>query len=182
VLWDDSALVARVRCKLWNEVGDFFAHFALDELSQNRSFLETKHIFTVKIYESLLRLKLLRLKGVVTMDEQTYIITFDTASAADANRYAEELRQALLDASPDVEVRRKRDDPHAQDFGGTLVLVLGTPAAVAVVTAMSNWLARRYQASITIKKADEQIVVQNITSKRADELARLFLGKRQGND
>ena len=38
------------------------------------------------------------------MDEQTYIITFDTASAADANRYAEELRQALLDASPDVKV------------------------------------------------------------------------------
>jgi len=56
------------------------------------------------------------------MDEQTYIITFDNTSAADANRYAEELRHALLDASPDVEVHRRRDDSHTQDFGSTLVL------------------------------------------------------------
>ncbi len=38
------------------------------------------------------------------MDEQIYIITFDDVSATDADRYAEELRQALLDASPDVNV------------------------------------------------------------------------------
>src|SRR6266480_37029 len=111
------------------------------------------------------------------MDEQTYIITFDSASAADANRYAEELRQALLDASPDVEVHRRRDDPRTQDFGGTLVLLLGTPAAGAIVTAIGNWLARRNRASLTIKRADEQIVVQNITSKKAGELAQLLLSK-----
>ena len=29
------------------------------------------------------------------MDEQSYIITFDTVSAAEANYYTEELRQAL---------------------------------------------------------------------------------------
>jgi hypothetical protein len=111
------------------------------------------------------------------MDEQTYIITFDTLSAAEANRYAEELRQVLLDASPDVEVQRRRDDPHTQDFGSTLVLLMGTPAAAATVTAIGNWLARRNRASITIKRADDQIVVQNITSKTADELARLVLNK-----
>ena len=38
------------------------------------------------------------------MDEQIYIITLDDVSATDADRYAEELRQALLDASPDVKV------------------------------------------------------------------------------
>jgi hypothetical protein len=89
------------------------------------------------------------------MDEQTYIITFDTASAADANRYAEELRQALLDASPDVQVHRRRDDPRTQDFGTTLVLLLGTPATAAIVTAIGNWLALRNRASITSKKAGE---------------------------
>ncbi len=64
------------------------------------------------------------------MNKQTSIITFDDVSAADANRYAEELRQVLLEASPDVEVHRRRDDSHPQDFGATLVLLLGTPAAV----------------------------------------------------
>src|SRR5690348_14943325 len=111
------------------------------------------------------------------MNEQTYIITFETASAADANRYAEELRQFLLDASPDVEVHRRRDDSRTQDFGSTLVLLLGTPAAGAIVTAIGNWLALRHRASITVKRADEQIVIQNITSKQAGELAHLLLNK-----
>jgi hypothetical protein len=56
---------------------------------------------------------------------QTYFITFDNASAAEANRYAEELRHIILEASPDVTVQRQRDDPHSQDFGATLVLLLG---------------------------------------------------------
>jgi len=111
------------------------------------------------------------------VDEQTYIITFDDISAAEANRYAEELRQALLDAAPDVEVHRRRDDPRTQDFGATLVLVLGTPAAGAIVTAIGNWLMLRHRASITVKRADEQIIVQNITSKKAGELAQLLLNK-----
>ena len=111
------------------------------------------------------------------MDKQTYILTFDTAGAADANRYAEELKQALLNASPDLQVHRRRDDPHTQDFGGTLVLLIGTPAAAAAVTALGNWLARRSRASITIKRGDDKIVVQNITSKTAGELARLLLNK-----
>ena len=112
------------------------------------------------------------------MERQTYILTFDTASAADANRYAEELRQALLDASPDVEVHRQRDDPRTQDFGATLVLLLGTPAIGAVVTAIGNWLVSRNRASITVKRADEEIVVQNVTSAKAAELAQLLLGKQ----
>ena len=111
------------------------------------------------------------------MDKQTYIITFDAVEAADANRYAEELRQALLDASPDIEVHRRRDDSHAQDFGSTLVLLLGTPAAAATITALSNWLTRRNRASITIKRGDDQIAARNITSKQVGELAQLLFNK-----
>jgi hypothetical protein len=112
------------------------------------------------------------------VEKQTYIITFDNVSAAEANRYAEELRRALLDASPDVEVHRRRDDPHTQDFGATLVLLLGAPATAAIVTAIGNWLALRNRASLTIKRADEQIVVQNITSTKAAELAQYLFSKQ----
>lgn len=104
------------------------------------------------------------------MDEQTYVITFDDASAAEANRYAGELRQALLDASPEVVVHRQRDDPGTQDFGATLLLLLGTPAAGAIVKAIGDWLALRHRASLTIKRADGEIVVRTITSARAAEL------------
>jgi len=116
------------------------------------------------------------------VDEQTYIITFDDVSAADANRYAEDLRQALLDASPDVEVHRKRDNPRTQDFGTVLVLLLGSPATGAVITAIGtaigNWLTLRHRASVTIKRADGEIVVQNVSSKNAVELAKLSLEKQ----
>jgi hypothetical protein len=49
---------------------------------------------------------------------------------------------------------------------------------MAIVTAIGNWLTLRNRASITIKKTDEEIVVQNITSKKAGELAQLLLNKQ----
>jgi histidyl-tRNA synthetase len=114
------------------------------------------------------------------MNEYTYLITFDDASPADANQYTDELRNAILDATPDIMVRRKRSDSHAQDFGATLILILGTPAAAAVVTAIGNWLKLRQSASITWKTENEQILVQNITSRDAVQLAQLLLTKNEG--
>ncbi len=108
------------------------------------------------------------------MDEQTYMITFDGVSAADANRYADELRNALLDASPDITVDRKREDPRTQDFGAILLLVLGTPAAVAIVKAIGDWLSLRHKVGITIKTPEGEIVGTNLTSKDAMKLAELF--------
>jgi len=90
------------------------------------------------------------------MNQQTFIITFDDVSPADANRYAEELREVLLDASPDVSVERKRENPSTQDFGTTLVLVLGTPAAVAIARAIANWLALR-RGTISIEAENGEI-------------------------
>jgi hypothetical protein len=109
------------------------------------------------------------------MAQQMYIIRVDGVSPADANRYADELRNALLDATPDITVQRRRDDPRTQDFGATLVLILGTPAVVAAVTAVGNWLKLRTSASLTFETADKHVVVQNITSKNAAELAHLLL-------
>jgi hypothetical protein len=112
------------------------------------------------------------------MDQQTYFVTFEGVPPADAHRYAEELRDALLDATPDLTVQRRRENPHTQDFGATLVLTLGTPAMVAMVTAVGNWLKLRNSASLTWKTADGQMIVQNITSKNATELAQHLLSKK----
>jgi hypothetical protein len=114
----------------------------------------------------------------MSVDQQTYIIQFDHVTGAEANLYASELRDALLDAAPDVEVDRKRDDPITQDFGATLVLVLGAPAVVAIAKAMGDWLTLRRQTGITIKTADGEIVGTNLTSKDALKLAELLLAKK----
>ncbi len=100
------------------------------------------------------------------VDQQSYIITFDDVSPADTNRYADELREALLDASSDVSVERKRENPFAQDFGATLVLILGTPAAVAIARAIGNWLAlRRGTISIETEQGEiTKITATNLTN------------------
>lgn len=110
------------------------------------------------------------------MEKQTYTIKFEDISAAEGNQYASELRNMLLDATPDVEVDQRRADTHTQDFGATLVLILGTPAVIAITRAIGNWLQLRNSASLTIEK-DGRIIAKNITSKDAAKLAELFLTK-----
>jgi hypothetical protein len=105
------------------------------------------------------------------VERQTYTITFDSVSVADANRYASELRNILLDATPDVEVERTREDPRAQDFGATLLLALGTSAVPAIVKAMGDWLSLHHKVGITIKTAEGEIIATNLTSKDAMKLA-----------
>ncbi len=117
------------------------------------------------------------------MDQQNYSITFDDVPPADASRYADELSNALLDATPDITVQRKRDDPRAQDFGAALVLLLGTPTAVVlaktITTVIGNWLQLRQGrgVSVTVKTADRQISIKNMTDEHATQLVQLFLNK-----
>ena len=113
------------------------------------------------------------------MSQQTYIIRFEDVSLAEANRYAEELRANLLDASSDLSVQRQRGDQSTQDFGSTLVLVLGTPAIVTVATVIGNWLLQRSKASVTIERADNKLIVNNLSSKDAARLAELWLAQEK---
>ena len=113
------------------------------------------------------------------MDQQSYSITFDDISPADANRYADELREILLDASPDVSVEPKRDNPLTQDFGTTLVLILGAPAAVVIARAIGNWLAlRRGSISIETEKGEiTKITATNLTNEAQLKVLEIFAEK-----
>ena len=109
------------------------------------------------------------------MNEHTYLLSFEGVSAAEANRYAEELREVLLDAEASIAVQRQRENPLAQDLGASLALILGTPAVVAAVQAIGNWLQKRRSASLTIVTAEQKIVAANLTNQNAAQLLQLFL-------
>ena len=109
------------------------------------------------------------------MNDQTYLLSFTGVSEAEANRYAEELREVLLDATTEITVQRQRENPLAQDLGATLALIMGTPAVVAAVQAIGNWLQKRSNASLTIVTAEKKIVAENLTNKDAAHLLQLFL-------
>jgi Effector Associated Constant Component 1 len=111
------------------------------------------------------------------MSEHTYVIKFEGTSLADANRYADDLRDALLDVSPEIRVAVKRDDPSTMDFGGTLVVVLGTSAVIAIAKGIQSWLQRRDTATITIETPNGKAIAQNISGRNAVRLAELLTHK-----
>ncbi len=111
------------------------------------------------------------------MNQEAYVIKFDEASIAKASQHANELRDVLLAATPDISVDRRRDDPHTQDFGSTLVLVLGTSSVTIIAKAIGDWLQLRNSASLTIETPEKKIIATNIKSKDATKLAELLLKK-----
>ena len=52
---------------------------------------------------------------------------------------------------PEVSVSLTKDDATNQDFGATLILVLGTPAILAVANGIASYIARD-RAKIVISK------------------------------
>ena len=110
------------------------------------------------------------------METQSFTVSFIDSTVAEMNGYAEDLRGELSEAHDDVRVDRRRHDPEAQDFGATLVLVLGTPAIVAVAKALHTWLSRNNTAIVTIERLDGQkLVVRNLESKDVPTTVAAFM-------
>jgi hypothetical protein len=107
------------------------------------------------------------------LGDQSFIIEFKGSSVRDANLNAESLKAAI--SSQGVSVEQKRQDEHAQDFGGTLLVVLGTPAVIAFAKALGDWLKLHHSVEIDIKTPDGRYVAKNVTAKEAQIIAELFL-------
>ncbi|WP_432049519.1 hypothetical protein [Verrucosispora sp. NA02020] len=90
---------------------------------------------------------------------------------AEAGRQAAELRDYLLDEDPDLVVDQVRSDPRTQDVGALLVLLLATPAAVAVARGVQQWLARRATSEVVFRSKTDQLKVTNLPARRAEVLA-----------
>jgi hypothetical protein len=82
------------------------------------------------------------------------VVEFDQVDPATANELADELRSYLRDAVPEVKADQRRADPLAQDFGATLVLILGSAAAKAIAKGISTWLAQRNDVHLSVSRTD----------------------------
>ncbi len=111
------------------------------------------------------------------MEQYTFVLKFEGASVAEGNKLAASLREALLGAHPDIEAERHRDDPDSQDFGASLVLVLGTPAVVAAVAAIKTWLRRTNASSLQIWTKQGVLVANNLESKDVPGIVSAMTGR-----
>ena len=102
-------------------------------------------------------------------------LTFPDVTDDVANVYAEDLQRALEDTltgSDRVERRRMRQD--SQDFGATLVLVLGTTAVTAIAEGIKMWLASNSGAAIDVTVGGSRKVTlhgRNLDSQAVQALA-----------
>src|SRR5262245_60008190 len=101
-------------------------------------------------------------------------LSFDS-DPAEALRLANELEQDLREAAA-ADISRKKERTDSQDFGTTLVLIFGTPVAVALAKAVTTFLQRNSGATIRITKAGE-VIATNLDSRDASRIAEAFAGK-----
>lgn len=103
--------------------------------------------------------------GRAPMDKQEIEITFPDVSPDVANMLAEslaaELGREVKDEGRPVQPRVVRTDPTAQDFGATLVLVLGTPAVLILAKAIRDWAKRTDRGTISVNGA----TITNVNSR-----------------
>ncbi len=77
------------------------------------------------------------------MEKQEFIIRFEGLSAAEASIEAQILKEILANASPDIDVKLRREQAESMDMGTMLVLLLGTPAIIVAAKGFASWLAKR---------------------------------------
>lgn len=92
------------------------------------------------------------------------VIRFANTNVARAGQYADSLRNAILDAAPEADVKRRKDSQETQDFGATLGIVLAGPAIVAIAKGVQVWLERHHGVEIEITTAGGKTIVKNITA------------------
>jgi hypothetical protein len=91
------------------------------------------------------------------------MISFIDTDLATANEFAGDLAESLAEDMPTASVTRLREDPHTQDFGATLAIILGSTAITALAKGVASWLARRQDAHLRLRRTTGNGQVREIT-------------------
>lgn len=108
----------------------------------------------------------------MTEPAKTFLIRFEDVSVAEANIKARNLRYAILEAVPEMQVSVLKENEGTQDFGTTLVLVLGTQAVIELCKGIAGYLSRD-RGRITIE-ANGKVVAEGLSGNDAARIAEAF--------
>lgn len=91
------------------------------------------------------------------------LVSFLDADLATANDLAGDLVESLAEDAPTLSVTRLREDSRTQDFGATIAIILGSTAVTALAKGIANWLARRQDAHLRLRRTASNGQVREIT-------------------
>ena len=111
------------------------------------------------------------------MDQTTIRMGFPDLDGPEAGARAQGLLDEILqdaELRPHLDLKRTavaRDDREAQDFGVTLIAVLGTPAVIILANALKAW-AERTGTSVEANG----VIIKNVRGQDAAAIAKALLG------
>lgn len=105
------------------------------------------------------------------MTQRSFTVSFDGATLADANQYAQELEHIARKLDDEVQVRREKPSPTTMDLGSVLTIVISSGAALALARGLADWMRLRRTAKITIRNQHGEIIAAGLSSSDAALLA-----------
>jgi hypothetical protein len=108
------------------------------------------------------------------------MVSFPDTSLGSANQLAEDLEQRLVEETSEVQVERHRTDDRNQDFGASLILILGTPAAIAVAKGIANWISKHGDTKVRVTRTKpdgttEDVIVESTTQNATEILEEILV-------
>lgn len=100
----------------------------------------------------------------------TFHIRFEGLTSAEANLAAAELLEELQEAGTGIDVSRRKERADTQDFGATLVVILGTEAAIILAKAVRSYVARRGNR-VVIETPEGKVVATGAPAENIDVAA-----------
>lgn len=85
------------------------------------------------------------------MEHHEITIKFKNPDEREAGVYAKELQEYLKDEINGLQIDLRKDNPDTQDFGATLVLVLGTPVLIALANGIADYFRKRPNSQLDIE-------------------------------
>ncbi|MGW4366458.1 hypothetical protein ACWEKT_12500 [Nocardia takedensis] len=105
-------------------------------------------------------------------------VSFPEIDTATADELCADLSDSLASAVPETSPARIREDDLAQDLGTALTLLVTSPTAALLIRELSRWAARRYDATVKLKRADTgaTVEIKGPLNDRHERILREFLG------
>jgi hypothetical protein len=111
-----------------------------------------------------------------TMDPKkanAFYLRFPMTSKQEANVLASGLADEISEIAGIEKAKTLREDPQTQDFGATLVLLLGTASVTAVANGIRSWLSRK-GVTAEIYDQNQKIVLRDVRSQDIAEIVKAF--------
>ena len=108
------------------------------------------------------------------MAAKEFTIHFPEASTGQANRWSAQLREVLLDTSPEITATQVREHAGTMDWGTVLQVVASSAVLVQAIKSLEAWLIKRRDVTIELSDGQRSLKINGLSAKQAEAKTEAF--------